>query len=88
MPYNIEIEVRKDTRQIRGRITTNTWNVYRIKADSFLELITAIDEIDEEHLGFVYHGDINHSSHSVEAEKRSGKWETILNGHPETTFED
>jgi hypothetical protein len=88
MPYNIEIEVRKNTRQIRGRITTNTWNVYRIKADSFLELITAIDEIDEEHLGFVYHSDINHSSHSVEAEKRSGKWETILNGHPETTFED
>jgi hypothetical protein len=88
MPYSIEIEVRKNTRPIRGRITTNTWNVYRIKADSFLELITAIDEIDEEHLGFVYHSNITRSSHSVEAEKIFGKWETILNGHPETTFED
>ena len=88
MPYNVEIEVRKNTRQIRGRITTNTWNVYRIKADSFLELITAIDEIDEEHLGFVYNNNINRSSDSMQAEKIFGKWETILNGHAETNFED
>ena len=88
MPYNIEIEVRKNTEEIRGRITTNTWNVYKIKADSFLELITAIDEIDEEHLGFVYRSKTTRSSHSVEAEKIFGKWETILHGHPETTFED
>ena len=72
MAYSVKTEL-KENEKVR-------WNAYRVKADSFLELITGIDEIEEKHLGWLNHE--GSSSERVTIEKRNGKWVTALEGHP------
>ena len=73
MAYSVKTEL-KENEKFR-------WNAYRVKANSFLELITGIDEIEEKHLGWLNVEGI--SSSRVTIDKRNGKWVAALEGHPD-----
>ena len=50
MAYSVKTELKESMGPFPPGMRINKklrWNVYRVKADSFLELITGIDEIEE-----------------------------------------
>ena len=85
MAYSVKTELKESTGPFPPGMRINKklrWNVYRVKADSFLELITGIDEIEEKDLSWLPPS--GPSSERVTICKSNGKWVAELEGHPQS----
>ena len=86
MAYSVKTELKESAGPFPPGMRINKklrWNVYRVKADSFLELITGIDEIEEKDLGWLHHR-TEAKTVGVTICKRNGKWVAALEGHPQS----